>query len=201
MSADWDGRSDFYEDDEPLEDIARIVRRAPNAVTGRPVSVVDVAESLLEKLPGPVDGWKLEKLCYLVQGKHLTQTGLPAFAEPIEAWSHGPVVDRLYQEHSGQKFVSTVHGDARLAEKDETVGRVIEQVMSSYGSWSGPQLRELTHSQKPWLEARRGLAPTQRSRTRIAPGTMREYFELLERLPNDDAEDDYTETRSEGWPQ
>jgi uncharacterized phage-associated protein len=72
--------------------------------------VLDVAESLLEQLHGsPVGGWKPEELCYLAQGKHLAQTGLPAFREPIEAWTRGPVVDRLYQEHKGQRTISTVH--------------------------------------------------------------------------------------------
>lgn len=137
---------------------------------------------MLERLNnGPVDGWKLEKLCYLVRGKHLAQTGLPAFGESIEAWAHGPVVDRLYQKHKGQRSIRTVRGNPWLAEKDETVSRVIEQVVEDYGNWSGRQLRELTRSQKPWLEARQGLQPMQRSRKTIAPGTMREYFQLLAR--------------------
>jgi uncharacterized phage-associated protein len=143
-----------------------------------------------QKLPGEVDGWKLEKLCYLVQAKHLAQTGLPAFGEDIEAWTHGPVIERLYQRHKGQSHIRTVHDDARLAEKDESVSQVVDQVIEGYGGWTGRQLRELTHGQEPWLEARRGLRPNERSRSRIAPGTLREYFEVLEQLPNDDLEDD-----------
>jgi len=77
-----------------------------------------------------------------------------------------------------------------MAEKYETISQVITQVVEGYGAWTGRQLRELTHAQKPWLEARRGLTPTDRSRRQIAPGMMREYFELIEQLPNDDLEDD-----------
>ncbi|CCK63858.1 Panacea domain-containing protein [Mycobacterium canetti] len=190
MTAAWDGCSDFYEEDEPLDVLLAIADKGPHAVTGRPPSVVDVAESLLERLGGEVDGWKLEKLCYLVQAKHLALTGLPAFLEPIEAWTHGPVVDRLYQEHKHQQSIRTVHGDARIAEKDDTISFVIDAVVREYGNWTGRQLRELTHNQQPWLEARRGLAPTERSRRRISPGTMREHFELQEQLPDDDLEDD-----------
>lgn len=190
MTAAWDGHSDFYEEDDPVEGLLAVADMGPDAITGQPVSVLDVAESVLERLPGGIDGWKLQKLCYLVQAKHLAQTGLPAFREVVEAWTHGPVVNRLYQEHKGQAWIETVHGDARLAEKDDTVTRVIDQVVREYGEWSGRQLRELTHGQIPWLEARHGLRPNEGSRRPISPGTMREYFELIEELPNDDLEED-----------
>ncbi len=32
----WDGVSDFYEDDEPLEDVLRISEREPNVITKDP---------------------------------------------------------------------------------------------------------------------------------------------------------------------
>lgn len=182
MSAPWD-------EDESLEDLRSAYRRGPKVITAPLLSVVDVAELLLERLHGHVDGWKLEKLCYLVQAKHLAQTGLPAFREPVEAWTHGPVVDRLYQAHKGQASIDTVRGDARVAENEETISQVIDQVVADYGGWTGRQLRELTHAQEPWLEARRGLGPGDRSRRQIAPGTMREYFAILEQLPNDEFED------------
>lgn len=189
--AGWDGRSDFYEDDEPVDVLSAISSRGIDAITGEPASVVDVAEMILERIPATsVDTWKLQKLCYLVQAKHLGQTGLPAFKEPVEAWTHGPVIARLYQEHRGRFQVSTVQGDARLAEKDESVSRVVSEVLSEYADWSGKQLRELTHGQIPWLEARAGLGPTDRSRRVIAPGTMQEYFELVDSLPDDDYEDE-----------
>jgi uncharacterized phage-associated protein len=191
MAMSWD---DFDQDEESAEDLRASFAKGTPVVTGRQLSVVDVAEALLERLPHGVDGWKLEKLCYLVQAKHLAQTGLPAFREPVEAWTHGPVVDRLYQVHKHDPRIFTVRGDARSAEKEDTVASVVEQVVAAYGDWSGRQLRELTHSQEPWLEARRGLGPTDRSRRRISPKTMREYFEVLEALPNDDLEDDTYES-------
>ena len=152
-------------------------------------SVIDVASAVLAGLVGGVDGWKLQKLCYLVQGHHLAKTGLPAFREPIEAWTHGPVVDRLYQEHKRRRFVETLGGGRALPADDEAMGAVIADVVATFGRWSGAQLRELTRSQFPWIEARHGLAPMSREQRHIDPDTMREFFELMTALPDDDQED------------
>ena len=183
MTTPWD-------EDESLDDLRSAYRRGQKVITAPLLSVLDIAELVLERLPGQVDGWKLEKLCYLVQAKHLARTGLPAFKEPVEAWTHGPVVDHLYQAHKGQYNIRSVGGDARDAESEDTISQVIDEVVEGYGAWTGRQLRELTHSQAPWLEARQGLNPSERSRRQIEPGAMREYFEVLEQLPNDDYEDD-----------
>jgi len=156
-----------------------------SAIDGQ-ASVVDVAAVLLSMMPGGVDGWKLQKLCYLVQGKCLAKMGSSAFREPIEAWTHGPVIDRLYQEHKRRRFVETLGGERRA---DDALTNIIAQVVAEFGGWSGVQLRELTRSQFPWIEARHGLGPTDRSQRYISTDTMREFFELIERLPNDDQED------------
>lgn len=170
--------------------------RGTAAVNRSSPSVIDVATVLLGSLPGGVDGWKLQKLCYLVQGKHLARTGFPAFREPIEAWTHGPVVDRLYQEHKRRRFVETLRGDRNFVADDEVMESIIGAVVAEFGRWSGAQLRELTRSQFPWIEARYGLAPTSREQRHIAVDTMREFFELIEGLPDDDQEDDGAGTES-----
>lgn len=188
VGAEWDNYDDRYED-EPLDVVRQIMRREPDAITGPLLAVLDVAEALLSKLGGAVDGWKLQRLCYLVQARHLAQTALPAFGEPIEAWTHGPVVDRLYQEHKRLSVDGTVHGDPYLPYKEDSVGRIIDGVVDDYAGWSGSQLRELVRNQRPWIEARQGLAPDESSRRKIATATMREYFRFLETLPSDDAED------------
>lgn len=152
-------------------------------------SVIDIASAVLAGLAGGVDGWKLQKLCYLVQGHYLAKTGLPAFREPIEAWTHGPVVDRLYQEHKRRRFVETLGGDRTFPADDEAMGAAVAEVVATFGRWSGAQLRELTRSQFPWIEARHGLAPMSREQRYIDADTMREFFELIEALPDDDQED------------
>jgi len=40
---------------------------------------------------------KLQKLLYYAQGMSLGMRGTCMFADPIEAWQHGPVVPHVYQ--------------------------------------------------------------------------------------------------------
>jgi uncharacterized phage-associated protein len=166
--------SELYEDDVTVEELRDIMRRPPDAVTGRPASVVDVAEVLLEKL-GPLTGLELDALCYLVQGNHLARTGLPAFLEAIEASPSGPVIPRLHEEWKGARRVRSVHGNPQVAEKDDTVHQVIEQVVAYHSRTSGPWLKDLISEQKPWLDARDGHGPRRHSH-RIDPIAMREFF-------------------------
>jgi uncharacterized phage-associated protein len=42
---------------------------------------------------------KLQKLLYYAQGHHLARFGHALFEEPIQAWSHGPVVPGVYHEY------------------------------------------------------------------------------------------------------
>src|SRR5579864_2329863 len=41
---------------------------------------------------------KLQKLLYYAQGHHMAAHGRPLFTEPIQAWSHGPVVPEVYHQ-------------------------------------------------------------------------------------------------------
>lgn len=178
------------DDDESPDVVRAIMARQPDVVTGRYLSVLDVAAAILARLGGRSDAWKLQKLCYLVQARHLARTGLPAFGQHVEAWTHGPVVRDLYREHRGRRMVTAIPGNAAAAEADPTLVNVIDAVIKIYGSWSGMQLRDLTHNQRPWQDARGNLPPTAPSSNVIAPGAMRDYFTWLDALPKDDAEDD-----------
>jgi uncharacterized phage-associated protein len=189
MSAAVNG--DFEYDDESLEELQAAWDQGIPVTTGRLPSVLDIAEVLLERLPGDVDGLKLEKLCYLVQAEHLASTGLVAFSEPIEAWINGPVVDRLYQKHKHKQrsAITTVGGDTSVV-TDPVLLEIIEAVVLEYGHWTGPQLWTLTHNQAPWLDAREGLGPKERSRTPIPPGAMREFFARVDAAVDGDSRDD-----------
>ncbi len=103
MADRWHDYGDDYEE-ESLEELREILREPPTAITGPLLSVLDVAGSLLQRLPG-LQGdhpLKLHQLCYLVQALHLGKTAVPAFQEPIVASSRGPVIEKLAKSsHDG----------------------------------------------------------------------------------------------------
>ena len=178
----WNDYSDDYEDESPDELVA-ILRKPPIAVTAPLLSVVDVADFLVEKLPElATDAMKLHRLCYLVQGRHLGRTAVAAFRERIIASSRGPVIEALAKSMHGAWSTS---GDARMVEKDESISAVVDRVIRDYGPWPSHQLQELIQNQAPWLQARNGLGAYTDPGRVISPALMREYFAFQESLPRD----------------
>ena len=178
----WNDYSDDYEE-ESLEEVLAILRKPPAAVTAPLLSVADVADSLVEKLPKLArDAMKLHQLCYLVQAHHLGRTAVPAFRERIIASSRGPLIEALAKSMHG---VWSKGGDARMVEKEESISVVVDRVIRDYGPWPSHQLQELIQNQFPWIQAREGLGPYTDPGHVISPALMREYFAFQESLPRD----------------
>jgi uncharacterized phage-associated protein len=140
-------------------------------------SVHDVAKFLLQK-SGEVTVMKLQKLLYYCQAWHLVWTEKPLFSERIEAWANGPVVPAAYSLHRGQFSVSSwPKGDVRnlSPEQQETVGKIF----SFYGGHTAQWLSDLTHRERPWLDARQGLAPSERGNSEITSAAMHEYYSSI----------------------
>jgi uncharacterized phage-associated protein len=137
-------------------------------------NVDDVAAALIEQL-GQMDAMKLQKLLYYAQGWHLAITDRRLFAEPVEAWRDGPVVSSVFQQHRGlRRIYAWPSGDPkRLTEEDR---QLIDLVCTSYGHLSGDDLSRLTHTEAPWLGAREGLKPEDRSSKRIPDNALKAYF-------------------------
>lgn len=105
--------SDFYEDDEPADAVLTLRRPTIAAVTAQPVTAIDVAQEILSQT-GPMDAWKLQKLCFYSQVAHLVTYGQPLFRERIEAWAQGPVVRELYGFHR-KKILGQLAADRRCS--------------------------------------------------------------------------------------
>lgn len=95
-SPEWDS---VIEVDTYFKDV--ILVQDPNdfidiAGKDRDLTAIDIAKYVLTLLP--TTQLKLQKLVYLIYEKHLVNTGVPLFNEPILAWKHGPVTKSLYEE-------------------------------------------------------------------------------------------------------
>lgn len=139
-------------------------------------NVIDVAEYILGK-QGPTSTWKLQKLAYYSQAWHLVWDECPLFDSRIEAWANGPVVPDLYNAHRGRYSISTVGGNADRLKPNER--ETVDAVLEHYGRKSPDYLSQLTHLEKPWRRARRGVPDGERSNHEITHETMAEYYSSL----------------------
>ncbi len=118
-------------------------------------SALTIAKAIL-KLSEPevgdtISNLKLQKLLYYVQGFHLAIHGKPLFEEDILAWEHGPVVKEVYRAFSqhGSNAIPVPDEEVDLTQKEKDL---ITEVWKVYGQFSAWRLRDMTHSEKPWLE-------------------------------------------------
>jgi uncharacterized phage-associated protein len=95
---------------------------------------------------------KLQKLVYYAQGFHLAVFDKPLFPEQIKAWEHGPVVPQLWHVYKdyGSKPLPLPDDVSAF---DSATRELLDEVADVYGQFSAWRLRELTHSEPPWIEA------------------------------------------------
>jgi uncharacterized phage-associated protein len=123
-------------------------------------SVFDVADYFLCLQECDVGDYisnlKLQKLCYYAQGFHLAGRGKRLFQNDIEAWQHGPVVPELYNKYksygSGELPVSE---DFSTADFPEDIKDLLGEVYQQYGQYSAWRLRDMTHQESPWRNAKK----------------------------------------------
>lgn len=105
-----------------------------------------------------ISNLKLQKLCFYAQGLLTAMRGAPLFQEEIQAWDHGPVVPLLYHKfkgHGSEPIPSVAGFDADCI--DATDRAALDDIYGFYGQYSAWALRNLTHEEKPWIEAYKSL--------------------------------------------
>lgn len=118
---------------------------------------------------------KLQKLLYYSQAWNLALRDKPLFADRIEAWVHGPVVPVVFREYRAFKWTA-LPVDTSWPEPDANVRRHIEEVLSAYGRFDASQLEQLTHSEDPWKDARKGIPQDVASSNAISNEAMLKYY-------------------------
>jgi uncharacterized phage-associated protein len=101
----------------------------------------------------PMTALRLQKLLYYIQGWSLARLGEAAFADAIQAWKHGPVVPTVYdafKSHGAEPIPSTFCGPVDI---DEQFQSFIASVWEDYKSFSAIELRQMTHSEPPYIAA------------------------------------------------
>lgn len=122
---------------------------------------------------------KLQKLLYYAQAWTLVLLGEPIFKENIEAWAHGPVVPSVYECYSSYGY-REIPKPENCPFIDQKYEEVLEEVMQTYGIYQAKYLEQLTHSEKPWKEARNGIAPEARCDNIISLDTMKEFYKEMQ---------------------
>ena len=141
--------------------------------------VIDVAKYILEK-KGSMSTWKLQKLCYYSQAWTLAWDGKSLIDEEFQAWANGPVCPVLFHRHKGEYSVGASYfSDASSDNLTEEEKENIDIVLEHYGDKEAYWLREQTHSEAPWKEARQGIPEGAYCDRVITNAAMSNYYGAL----------------------
>jgi len=160
------------------------------------VNSLFLSEYITEKI-GSLSHLKLQKLLYYVEAYHLAYFDQSIIEDDFEAWVHGPVSRKLY---NALKDYSVLYNEVQYVKgsdeytpkeiihtmitKDQLV--LVNDVIDSLGIHSATELENFTHSELPWIEARRGLSDADKSTRLISKETMKLYYK--KELYGEDAE-------------
>lgn len=130
---------------------------------------------------------KLQKLLYYIKAWGLVYFDDGIIDDDFEAWIHGPVCVVVYNQYKsfGYKPISqeykngsssTLLKEFRKQQRENNKMDLIDAVITKYGSLSSFQLELLSHSERPWIEARKGLSPVDTGHSIIKVQTIKEFY-------------------------
>lgn len=122
-----------------------------------------------------VSNLKLQKLLYYCEAWSLALENESLFPDDIEAWVHGPVVSSVFHRYKDYRWAPIPEPKTNPT-SDKEIREHVGAVLEAYGKFPAFQLERLTHSEKPWMDARKGLEPDMPSRQTIDRNTMKEFY-------------------------
>lgn len=146
-----------------------------------PYKALDIAAHMIQLATGkkdPISNKKLQKLLYYAQVWYYTFFDKKLFSEDMEAWVHGPVVAKVYGHYKNYDFqpIEPETG-VQLTQLSQEVELFLLNVWDVYGKYDADYLEQLSHSETPWREARRGLESHVASKAKINLVTAKSFYE------------------------
>lgn len=139
----------------------------------------DIARFILSKT-GEISAMKLQKLLYYCQAWSMVWDEEKLFDADFQAWANGPVLPSVYDKHRGLfKVGENEFKNGDVSKLTEEQIDTIEKVLDVYGSKTAQWLSNLTHEEAPWIDARKGLSPSDRSNNHITKGEIHSFYSGL----------------------
>jgi uncharacterized phage-associated protein len=120
---------------------------------------------------------KLQKLSYYAQSWSLALYNKKIFNNNIEAWVNWPVIPELYRKYRSYWYMDITTDELfnkDLFDKYEL--KVLKEVYKIYWVYDSDYLVWLTHTERPWLEARWELEESSSSNNLITEESMKSFY-------------------------
>lgn len=160
-----------------------VVPPRSDKVRGTPVTTAAaVADYLLVKARDrgePLSNLKLQKLLYYAQAWHLALHDRALFSDDFQAWVHGPVLPSQYHRFKAAAWMPIAEPVAEPS-LPRRVTAFLDEILDIFGTETAIALEMMTHRERPWIEARRGIPADQSSCAIISKVTMRDFYRAMQ---------------------
>ena len=123
----------------------------------------------------------LQKILYYAQGFYKAFFGKFLFKDDCQAWVHGPVYVNIYEKYKDFKsaniFLDIDYDIEDIIEDEKR--EILDAVIKYFGYYNGKALEKMSHYETPWINARKGLLPTENSNNIINKEDIKDYFEKV----------------------
>ncbi|WP_196594236.1 type II toxin-antitoxin system antitoxin SocA domain-containing protein [Pectinatus sottacetonis] len=138
-----------------------------------------VIEYLLNRC-GDITPLALQKTLYYIQGFYYAFHHTFLFSEECEAWIHGPVYRKIYSRYKNYQFDPIKKPNEFNTETfTATEKAIFDSVIKNLCCYSGKILEQFTHSETPWISARKNISPTAASNQIIEKKLIGTYFSKI----------------------
>jgi uncharacterized phage-associated protein len=121
-------------------------------------SIFDVASAFLSF--GEMGHKKLQKMCYYAYALSYAYSKgeIVLFNDKFEAWIHGPVCPKLYDEYRDYRMYGRIEKEKcpSSIKENDFLNKFINAVYNQYKDYTGDDLERMTHQELPWQNARKG---------------------------------------------
>ena len=144
-------------------------------------SEIEVIAEYIIAIGKEISPLALQKILYYAQGFYKAFFGKFLFEDDCQAWVHGPVYVNIYEKYRDFKSANIsidIDYDIEDIIADEK-REILDVIIKYFGYYNGKALEKMSHYETPWINARKGLLPTENSNNIINKNDIKEYFEKV----------------------
>lgn len=144
-------------------------------------SEIEIISEYIITIGKEITPLSLQKILYYAQGFYKAFFGKFLFEDDCQAWVHGPVYVNIYEKYKEFKSAN-ISIDTDYEVEDIIVDEkreILDVIIKYFGYYNGKALEKMSHYETPWINARKGLLPTENSNNIINKKDIKEYFEKV----------------------
>lgn len=149
-------------------------------------SEIDIVANYIINKIEEVTPLALQKILYYAQGFYMAFFDTPLFENDCQAWVLGPVYTNIYYKYKDNKRNPIVEDNNYEFDKylDKSKTEFLNRIIEYFGLYSGTALVRMTHSEQPWLIARKGYNEEDKVDVIIDKEIIKDYFVNVKKSKN-----------------